>query len=145
MRLVLFAAAALTASAGIALADQPVGEAAAKGGRQVFVCQPSSEANGSWVRECAAQSGASRLAAADRPAVTRRVFVCDRSAQTRRNWIREYGEMTFVTADELTRAEAANEGWTVPRCMTGAEARRFAKDRPETATAARAIDLADGQ
>jgi hypothetical protein len=53
------------------------------------------------------------------------VFVCDTSAETRRNWLREHGELTFVSADELARAQAAKETWSVPRCITATELQRY--------------------
>ncbi len=142
MRLVFLAAAALTASAGVAFAEPSAGAAAnaERGMRQVTVCNRS-EAHGSWIRECAGLS-TDQQAAAARPA--RQVFVCNRSAETRRSWIREYGAITFITADELAKAEVTDEGWATPRCMTSAEMRKFAKGRPEEVTVARAINAAPG-
>ena len=146
MRHALLAAVALAASAGAAFADQPARTAAGPeaGMRQVTVCDRSADARGSWIRECAGLSGAAKLtpARAERP--TRQVFVCNRSAETRRSWIREYGSITFVTAEELARAEASNEGWATPRCMTSTQMQKFAKGRPEEVTVARALNAAPG-
>lgn len=148
MRLLLLAAAALTASAGVAYADQPanVGAKADRAFRQILVCDRSAATSESWLRECAGSPSGVGLADQPRSAerAPRQVFVCERSAETRSNWIREYGAITFVTADELSRAETTNERWLTPRCMTAAEMRRFAKGRPEAATLARAINLAAG-
>ena len=71
----------------------------------------------------------------------RQVFLCDTSAETRRSWTREFGGINFVTAEELARAEVANEAWSSPRCMTAAEARRFTKGRPEASRLARAMAM----
>ena len=53
------------------------------------------------------------------------VFVCDTSAETRRSWLREHGELTFVSAEDLARAQAAKETWSTPRCITAAELQRY--------------------
>ncbi len=147
MRLVFLAAVALTASAGVAFAGQSVDVAAKteRGMRQVTVCDRSADARGSWIRDCAGLSASSGVASvrAERP--TRQVFVCNRSSETRRSWIREYGAITFITADELAKAESSNENWSTPRCMTSAEMQRFAKGRPEAVTVARAINAAPSQ
>jgi hypothetical protein len=139
MRHVLLAAAALlTASAGAAYADQP---AAAKAERQVTVCNRSDDSPTSWVRECGARTEAGTLPVA---AKARQVFMCDRTAATRRAWVRQYGSITFVSADELNRAEASGEGWATPRCMTPSEMRKFSRGRPEEVTVARALNAAPG-
>ena len=74
--------------------------------------------------------------------MARQVFVCDRTADTRRAWIREYGSISYVTADQLARAEARNETWSTPRCMSNAEMLRFARRAPSGDDVARAIKLA---
>ena len=53
------------------------------------------------------------------------VFVCDASAETKRSWMREHGEMIFVSADDLARAQAVKETWTKPRCITASELQRY--------------------
>jgi hypothetical protein len=53
------------------------------------------------------------------------VFVCDSSAEVWRSWIREHGELTFVSATELARAQAEKKTWTSPRCITAAELERY--------------------
>lgn len=151
MRLALIAAAALTLSAGAvpagaAFASQP-GADAERATSRVFVCDRSAVSTQSWIRECAAHAASpdnERATSAAFEPASRQVFVCDRSAATRRSWMRQYGEMTFVTADELAQAEASNEGWPTPRCMTSAEARRFTKGRPEAAAVARAVNASPG-
>ena len=55
MRLLLLAAA-LTASAGVAFADQPSSKAARPTGR-VVVCDPAAD---NWLRRCAVGAGLSR-------------------------------------------------------------------------------------
>lgn len=53
------------------------------------------------------------------------VFVCDRTSETRRSFEREHGPMTFVTAEELAKAQAAGESWAAPRCISSAELQRY--------------------
>ncbi len=53
------------------------------------------------------------------------VMVCDTSAETLRDLRREFGKITFVSATDLARAQAAKETWTKPRCITEAELQRF--------------------
>lgn len=54
------------------------------------------------------------------------VFVCERNAESRRSFEREHGApMTFVSADELAKAQANKETWSAPRCITAAELQRF--------------------
>jgi hypothetical protein len=53
------------------------------------------------------------------------VFVCDTSAEVWRSWIREHGELSFVSANELVRAQAEKKTWTSPRCITEAELERY--------------------
>jgi hypothetical protein len=129
MRLASLIAAALAASAGVAVAQPPAGVATNtdQATRRVFVCDRSAETSRTWLRECADRASDK----SDR--VSRQVFMCDRTASTRRAWMREYGEMTFITADQFAKAEAANEGWSIPRCMTRSELRRFAKSVSGTA------------
>lgn len=61
------------------------------------------------------------------PTAARQVYVCDSSGETRRSWVLEHGGMTFVSAEELARAEANKETWSTPRCITAAELQRFEK------------------
>ena len=55
------------------------------------------------------------------------IYVCDRSEETRRGFAREHGQLTFVSASELARAEAAKETWSSPRCITEVELERYEK------------------
>ncbi len=144
MRLVLLAAtAALTASAGAALASEQATTSPVRGARLVTLCDRADDSRVSWVKECAGRSpdGATLTAIA---APARQVVLCNRSAETRRSWVREYGSITFVTADELARAETSNEGWSTPRCMTSSQMQKFTKGRPEELTVARALNAAPG-
>lgn len=142
MRLVLLAAAAaLTASAAPALAKEQSTTSPVRGARLVTVCDRADDSRVSWVKECAGRASESLTTAA---APARQVVLCNRSAETRRSWIREYGSITFVTAEQLAAAEAANEGWSTPRCMTSSQMQKFSKGRPEEVAVARALNAAPG-
>ncbi len=56
------------------------------------------------------------------------VFVCDPSEAGARTVEREQGRVSFVSAEELARAQAAKETWTAPRCITAAELQRYARN-----------------
>jgi hypothetical protein len=146
MRLVLLAAAALSVSAGAAFASEQATTSPVRGARVVTMCDRAEDARTSWIRDCASRSSSpeARLTAvaAERP--TRQVFLCNRSAETRSSWMREYGSITFVTAEELAAAEASNEGWATPRCMTSSQMQKYVKGRPEELTVARALNAAPG-
>lgn len=54
------------------------------------------------------------------------VFVCDRSDETRRSFEREHGVVpTFVSAEDLAKAQAAKETWSAPRCISANELQRY--------------------
>ena len=54
------------------------------------------------------------------------VFVCASDQATRRSFERQHGvQPVFVTAREAVAANAADEHWATPRCMTEREHRRF--------------------
>ncbi len=55
----------------------------------------------------------------------RGVFVCDDSAETRTAFARRYGQVRYVTAEEITTAAALGETWATPRCITDVELRRY--------------------
>lgn len=133
MHYVMLAAALLTASAGVAYAEQPTSSPVS--GRQITVC--SADAGATWVRACTGRTTASVQPASD---AARQVVVC--SADTRNALAHQFGATTFVTAKELAKAEASGESWSMPRCMTSAEAQKFAKGQPEEAALGRALDLA---
>lgn len=73
----------------------------------------------------AAPTGAAPQASAQPQQGGRVIFVCDRSEEARRSFGREHGQMTFVTAEGLARAQATKESWTTPRCITAAELQRY--------------------
>jgi hypothetical protein len=126
----LIAVATLTASAGIASAEQPGAVVNTDGAvRHVFMCDRSAETSPTWLRDCADHSATVRPTAAK---VARQVFMCDRTSATRRAWMRQFGEMTFVTAEEFAKAEASNETWSTPRCMTEGQMRQVVKAMPAT-------------
>jgi hypothetical protein len=54
------------------------------------------------------------------------VFVCERTPEASRSFEREHGApMTFMSADQLAKAQANKETWSAPRCITAAELQRF--------------------
>lgn len=63
----------------------------------------------------------------DREAKPQRVVMeCARDDATRRAFTREFGaEPVFVTASEVRAANASDERWTAPRCMTAREHARL--------------------
>lgn len=140
MRLALLSASLLAAFAGAAYAKPAaIIGVDSLGPRPVLVCERSET---DWLRSCADRSSASAQARQVR--VARQVFVCDRTAETRRSWVREFGAISFVTADELLAAEAANESWSSPRCITNAEMRRLARTTAHGASITRAMAVASG-
>jgi hypothetical protein len=73
----------------------------------------------------AAPTAAQSQSQAQSPQGGRVIFVCDRSDAAWRTIERENGQVSFVTAEELARAQAAKETWSAPRCITAAELQRY--------------------
>lgn len=69
----------------------------------------------------AAQTSSTAVA----PMPQRGVFVCDDSAETRTAFARRYGQVRYVTAEEISTAAALGETWATPRCITDVELRRY--------------------
>jgi hypothetical protein len=67
-----------------------------------------------------ASAAVAKVAEAQRSA--RIVYICEDTAASRRAFIREFGTAEFVTAK---KALARGANWDAPKCMTGAEFRRF--------------------
>lgn len=50
------------------------------------------------------------------------LYICDDTAMTRRAFAREFGQVEFVTADDV---RANERGWSAPKCITSVEAKRL--------------------
>jgi len=59
------------------------------------------------------------------------VFICDRNEVGWRSFEREQGRLTFITAEELARAQAERQRWSAPRCITPAELERYEANASE--------------
>jgi len=73
----------------------------------------------------AEQPARSSDARADGREGARVVFICDRTQEGRRSFEREHGRLTFVSAEELARAQAERQRWSAPRCITSSELQRY--------------------
>jgi hypothetical protein len=67
----------------------------------------------------ATASNASQTAASKSSRV---LYICDGSAMTRRGFAREHGSAEYVTAEAAAQKGA---GWTAPKCISPAEARKL--------------------
>lgn len=66
-----------------------------------------------------------RLVPASAAAASRPVMICADDDATRRAFADAYGQVRFVTAEDIRAAASAGVGWSTPRCITEAELNRY--------------------
>ena len=56
---------------------------------------------------------------------SRELVVCNRDQASRRAFKREYGEVKFVSAQDVVDGRAKDADWSAPRCITPTEYNRL--------------------
>ncbi|MBI1405832.1 MAG: hypothetical protein GC145_06875 [Caulobacter sp.] len=63
--------------------------------------------------------------AAPAPRASKELVVCNRDEASRRAFKREYGEVRYVSAQDVVDSRGAAAAWDTPRCITPTEYQRL--------------------